>query len=161
MGAAVSIKTFIDWLYDTPFSSFIRDTDGLIAFVQSVHILAIAAVFGSALAIELRILRWFGTEASLSIIARRFLPWLWWSLLLLLTTGLIMILGEPDRTLANGVFWSKMGLVLLATGLTFWLRRPLMEAEAAPPARWQGLALTVIWVAVIFCGRWIAYAGGV
>jgi hypothetical protein len=57
-----------------------------------------------------------------------------------------------------------MALVLSAFTLTLFFRKPLLDSQfradhgswwrAAKPAAWASL---VVWVAIIFCGRWIAY----
>jgi hypothetical protein len=57
-----------------------------------------------------------------------------------------------------------MVLVLSAFTLTLFFRKPLRDPQfradhgawwrAAKPAAWASLA---VWVAIIFCGRWIAY----
>jgi len=79
----------------------------------------------------------------------------------LLATGLVMIIGEPDRTLSNVTFWIKMALVSVAFLASLALRKPLLDStRAAREAPAKGLAwiLLALWVAVIFCGRWIAYS---
>ena len=161
----MSVETISDWLYQTTFSTTLRDTDWVIPTVQSIHILAIGVVFGSALISDLRLAGVLATEETPATVVRRDLPWMWTALAVLLLTGLLMVLAEPGRTLGNAVFWSKMALVLVAFTLTLFFRRPLLDPafeaeharwrEAIKPASWLSLA---VWVAVIFCGRWIAYA---
>jgi hypothetical protein len=160
----MSVQTFDDWLYATPLSTSIRETGWLIPAVQSIHILAIAIVIGSALVSDLRLAGVLATDEAPSTVVRRYLPWMWGALLVLLLTGIVMILAEPGRTLTNTVFWTKMLLVLSAFTLTLFFRKPLLDPRfradhggwwrATKPAAWASLA---VWVAIIFCGRWIAY----
>ena len=49
----MSMTEFGDWLYATPVSTALRETSWIIPNVQSVHIIAIAVVVGSALVDEL------------------------------------------------------------------------------------------------------------
>lgn len=156
--------SFAATLYETPVSQGIRAVSWIIPFVQSVHIVAIAVLIGAALVMELRFLNLFAQDTAATAVARRHLPWLFWALAALLTTGLIMVVGEPDRTLNNYLFWYKMALVGAAFLLTFALRRPLLrDGFDLDQAKWAGLVkpsallLLMIWVAIIFCGRWIAY----
>jgi hypothetical protein len=58
-----------------------------------------------------------------------------------------------------------MILVLFAFGLTLLFRYPILHPQfRLEHARWAALAKPmawvsmVVWIAVIFCGRWIAYA---
>lgn len=160
----MSIESFGTWLYDTPFSTTLRDISWIIPSVQSIHLLAIAMVLGSALVSDLRLAGVLATDESPATVVRRYLPWMWVSLIVLLATGIIMVVAEPGRTLGNTVFWAKMVLVLFAFGLTLFFRKPLLDPafalehagwrHAVKPAAWISL---IVWVAVVFCGRWIAY----
>jgi len=150
-----------EWIYGTALSSAIRDHDWVVPVVQSVHIIAIAVVVGAALVTELRVLGIVAPEESLTVVTQRYLPWMWRALAVLLATGLVMIIGEPDRTLTNTIFWIKMALVSTAFLASRALRKPLLDStRAVGEARAKGLAwiLLALWVAVIFCGRWIAYS---
>jgi hypothetical protein len=155
-------------------SDAIAQTDGSIAIasagwviptVQAIHILAIAVVMSATAMLNLRLAGFIGQDSSVRQLANRSLPWLWWSLPVLLATGLVMIVGEPARELTNAYFWSKMALVLLATALTVVLQRLLDDCpyRAMTPAkrgvtRAISLLSLVLWLAIIFCGRWIAYS---
>lgn len=160
----MSLETFGDWLYQTPVSTSIREITWIIPTVQSIHILSIAIVIGSALVSDLRLAGVLATDETPATVVRRYLPWMWSALVVLLSTGLVMVVAEPGRTLGNSIFWIKMGLVLFAFALTLGFRKPLLDPQfrvdhanwrmAIKPAAWTSLA---VWVAVIFCGRWIAY----
>jgi hypothetical protein len=99
-------------------------------------------------------------------VVKRYLPWMWRALGVLLLSGLVLVWGEPDRSLVNRVFWLKMGMVVVAFVLTVLFRKPLLDPDfdAQPTARawsikplaWLSLS---IWIAVVCGGRWIAYAG--
>jgi len=161
----MTLHAFSNALYATPISTAIRETAGLIPAVQGVHILAISVVVGSALVTDLRIAGVLATDETPQAVVRRYLPWMWCALAVLLATGLILVVGEPNRVLANRLFWTKMVLVLLALGLTLLFRYPLLDPQFRPEdARWPALARPLAWVSmliwliVIFCGRWISYA---
>jgi hypothetical protein len=160
----MSIESFANWLYDTPVSTGIREVTWMIPTVQSIHLLSIAIVVGSALVSDLRLAGVLATDETPATVVRRYLPWMWYALVVLLLTGIVMVVAEPARTLGNTIFWIKMGLVLFAFALTLTFRKPLLDPAfaldhagwrgAVKPAAWISLA---VWVAVVFCGRWIAY----
>ncbi|MDO7835550.1 hypothetical protein Q4610_10900 [Sphingobium sp. HBC34] len=160
----MSLETFGNWLYDTQVSTFLREVSWIIPTVQSIHILAISIVVGSALISDLRLAGVLATDEKPAAIVRRYLPWMWTALVILLLTGIVMLLAEPGRTLNNSIFWTKMALVLVAFALTLFFRKPLLDPEfrldharwatMVKPAAWISL---LVWVGVIFCGRWIAY----
>lgn len=112
------------WIYASPLSTAIRDILWVIPTVQSIHILAITVLFGSAVISDLRLAGVFATDEPLRGVVRRYYPWMRNALLVLLFTGLIMIIAEPDRVLVNSTFWLKMALVVSAFTLTLLLRRP-------------------------------------
>jgi hypothetical protein len=77
-----------------------------------------------------------------------------------------MILGEPQRELLNTLFWTKMALILGAVLTTAPVRKMVEDCRFRdlPPAKQQTIrALAAVslllWVGVVICGRWIAYAG--
>src|SRR5471030_2639964 len=83
------------WIDQTPLSQSIQVTNWVVPAVQTIHILAIAVVASSALMVDLRLMGLFWTDRSLKAVVARFLPLVWWPLLVLLVTGTIMIIGEP------------------------------------------------------------------
>lgn len=162
---AMTIDDAIQSIYRSTVSSSIRDTSWVIPFVQSVHICAIAVVVGSALMTELRLAGIVAADETPYVVIRRYLPWMWSALAVLLATGLLMAIGEPERVLANRVFWFKMMLVLVGVSLSLLFRRPLLDPQrsvhhggSAVAMKLVAWVLLVLWVAVIFSGRWIAYA---
>ena len=96
----------------------------------------------------------------------RFYPWIWGALAVLLATGLLQIMAEPARELLNWIFWTKLGLIVAAVLFTAPVRRLLEDCRFRElPARTRAIvrscaaASLVLWVLVVTCGRWIAYAG--
>jgi hypothetical protein len=163
-----SLDSFCTWLAATPVSQLLQTVGWIIPAVQTVHILAVAAVVTSALIIDLRLLGIRGAEQPVAAIARRFLPFIWWPLPVLLATGALLIVAEPARALENPVFILKMGLLLAAAGITLACQIPLQrdaafwELSVARKRAAQLIACASIplWVAIICAGRWIAYVQG-
>ncbi|TFZ04762.1 hypothetical protein [Ramlibacter rhizophilus] len=124
--------------------------------LEVVHIMGIALLFGNLVLLEVRA---FGRGASL--------PWLALAQLSLLLalggfllaagSGLLMFASQPGDLLANRSFTLKM-LLLFAAGANaaaFHARGSLRRMDRI--ARAQLLLSLAIWIAVIVCGRWIAY----
>jgi hypothetical protein len=166
--ALQSLDSFCNWLAATPVSQVLQTVGWIIPAVQTVHILAVAAVVTSALIIDLRLLGIRGQEQSVVAVARRFLPFIWWPLPVLLATGVLLIIAEPARALENPVFVLKMGLLLAAAGITLACQIPLKRNEAfweLSAARKRAAQLIAaasipLWVAIVCAGRWIAYVQG-
>ena len=159
------LNVICTWLEQTPLSQTIQATDWIVPTVQTVHILAIAVVAGSALMIDLRLIGMFGADQPLKNVSSRFLPFVWWPLLILLATGAIMIIGEPSRSLKNPAFQLKMSLLVAAVFITglfqFLLRHDPAFGEPGSKRRRAAATIAVLslllWSGIIFAGRWIAY----
>src|SRR5438552_15017489 len=163
-----SLDSFCSWLAATSFSQLLQTVGWIVPAVQTVHILAVAAVVSSALMLDLRLLGIRGQEHSIAATARRFLPFIWWPLPVLLATGALLITAEPARSLENPVFILKMGLLLAAAGITLACQVPLhkdaafweLSAARKRVAKLIAAASIPLWVAIICAGRWIAYVQG-
>ena len=96
---------FTEWLSQTSLSLAIQTHGWVIPTVQSIHIVAITVVVGSVFMIDLRVLGWAGRDQSLLETTGRFGPWLSGALCVLLTTGLLMVIGEPtDKKRSEALF---------------------------------------------------------
>jgi uncharacterized membrane protein len=114
----VGLRDFSRWLAATPLSHAIQTNGWVIPMLQTIHILAVAVVFSSAILVNLRLWRLLQRDVAVSDIARRFLPVIWPVLLILLLTGSLLIIGEPRRALLNTTFYFKMTLLVVALVLT-------------------------------------------
>ena len=149
------------WISNTSLSLWIGAHFWAIPILQVIHILAISSAFGSVLMINLRILGLTGGTRTMTQTVRRFLPWTWWALLVLIATGIGMIIGEPVRELVNPVFWVKMGLVI-AMVFQATVRRNIATWEVTHDGRvavrFGAVFIILLWCAIMVAGRWIAYA---
>jgi len=159
------MQALAQWLAATPASRGIAGALWLIPVLQAVHILAIAAVLSAVMLVDLRILQVAGRSQTMAETAHRFVPWIWTSLVVLAATGLLLIIGEPKRSLLNPAFQLKMLLLALAIAVTLAfqisLRRNLaLWNDGAPAGRLMSAfaVLTfLLWCAIAVAGRWIAY----
>lgn len=160
------LTEFSLWLSGTNFSLWLQTHFWVIPAVQSIHILSIAALFGSAVMLDMRIFGMAGGSRSIAQLSRRYVPWIWWAFLILLITGALLTIAEPIRELINPIFWIKMGLLPVAVvlNLVFFSavrrRGATWDTNAASHGaiRAAAVGLILLWVAIMFCGRWIAYA---
>ena len=148
---------------DTSLSGWIVTHFWAIPIFQCTHILAIAASFGSILMINARILGLNQEGRTVAQTTNRFMPWLWWSLVVLIVSGFFMIMGEPVRELINPIFWIKMGLVVIAILISIWFHKGILrdireDHDIGGMERTVAVLLVVLWIAIMFGGRWIAYA---
>jgi len=124
--------------------------------LEALHVIGIALLVGNLVALEVRV---FGRAAALPVadLARLSLTIALCGFALAAGTGALMFATQARELLANNAFLTKMGL-LLAAGLNAWVfhaRASLRRLDTQ--ARLQMAISTALWVAVIVCGRWIAY----
>ncbi|HZY19238.1 MAG TPA: hypothetical protein VFE82_12220 [Ramlibacter sp.] len=124
--------------------------------LEVAHILGIALLVGNLVLLELRV---FGRGAALPVqeLARLSLGIAGAGFLLAAASGLLMFSSQPQELIANRAFTLKMLLLLLAgcNAAAFHLRGSLWKLDG--PARAQMLVSTALWIAIVACGRWIAY----
>ena len=124
--------------------------------LEVVHIVGIALLLGNLVLLELRV---FGRGAALPVkdLARLSLSVALCGFGLVAASGLLMFATQPAELLSNRVFTLKMLLLMLAGCNAAWFHGRGSLARLDGLARAQMLASTVVWLAVVVCGRWIAY----
>jgi len=158
----MTLPTFCDWLSNTPMSLKIQTVLWIIPAVQTVHILCVTIVMTSMAMLDLRLVGVAGRQQPVSTMVNRFVPWVWWTLPILLLSGSLLIIGEPSRELLNPYFRAKMLMLLTVIIITlvvqlrnlrdstFWESRKLLAGCA-------GVISLLLWVGIVTAGRWIAY----
>ena len=141
-----------------------RENLWLYPVVEIFHISGFVILVGSAVMFDMRLL---GLSRGLSVraLARHLLPWSAAALLLILPTGLMMFSAHAADFLTNRAFQVKMGLLLAAginagifhTGPYQTVAAWDVDARAPLSARASVSLSIVIWIAIIACGRLLAY----
>jgi uncharacterized membrane protein SirB2 len=156
------IQQFCDWLSNTHVSLTIQSILWIVPAVQTVHIICVSLVMSSVAMLDLRLMGFVGRRQPILPLVERLLPWVWYSLLVLATTGIILIVGEPARELPNVAFQAKMAMLATVIVITLAIQRQARK----DPAYWEnrrvgakltGLVSLLLWVGIVTAGRWIAY----
>lgn len=160
---------FAAWLEATPLSITIQTKGWVIPLVQSIHILMIGIVFVSILMIALRVLGKVRMDQAFAEVWNRFSPWMWTALVVMVLTGIVLVIGEPLRQFASLSFWLKMTLLAIGVVSAVVFGRALRSAATVPGlpvgdepqfstgTRAVAIVTVVLWLAIIFLGRAIAY----
>lgn len=154
----------LGWLAYTPLGVAMRESLWMYPIVEVMHIVGIVTLVGAVFMFDLRVLG-FSQFLSVQTLGRHVLRWSASGLLLVVPAGLMMFAAHPQDFASNGVFLTK--LVLIATaGLNAVLFHAGVyrtaddwdKGVAAPPlAKAQALLSMALWIAVITCGRFLAY----
>ena len=126
--------------------------------------MSLALLFGSVAVVDLRILG-FSRALPLRQLASHALPWTVLAFIGAAATGSLLFMAHAADLIGNRVFIAKLCLIGLAgANAVMFHTGPYVNVAAwdvgvAPPlsARVMAAASMLMWVGVIFCGRWIAY----
>lgn len=124
--------------------------------LEVAHIVGIALLLGNLLLLEARVFGW-GRALPVAPLARLSLTLAVGGFGLTAVTGLLMFATMPAELLANRVFTAKMALIMLAGCNAGWFHaRRSLELMDGTARALMGVS-TVLWLAVVTCGRWIGY----
>lgn len=170
-------------------SQGIKDVTWIIPLLQSIHIVTIGVVFVSSLMIAMRVMGRIRADEPFPAVWARFAPWMWYGLVVMAVTGVLLVIGEPVREFTALSFWLKMTLLAIAVITTFVFGRTfaprggtgasaaytsssdasgvgdvsvadasgVASAEFSPGAKAVAAGMLLVWLAIIFLGRAIAY----
>jgi len=145
-------------------AAFVLDHPWVWPICEVLHFVGLCLLFGVMLVVNLR-MAGFISGTSLGDV-NRLLPWAMTGLGINIITGMLFFLAAPDQYTQNSAFVWKMSLVVLG-GLT--LLYPVMfDEEPASTSdilhsgfvrKAMAVSSLVIWIGVIFFGRFLPYLG--
>lgn len=161
----MEVLRFCEWLSHTSLSISLRDGTYDYPVLLIIHVVSIA-LFGGMVAIgNLRVLGAAMRRVPVSQVMEQFRPWKWVGFGVLLVTGILLSISDPVEYGGNVMYWISL-LLLLAAGVNafvfrFGIYRSVAlwdDAPVTPPSarRWAGVSL-VLWIALVFAGRAIAF----
>ena len=158
-------QSLLQWLYDTPVGTAIRENGTLFPWIESVHVLAITLVVGSISIVDLRLLGIASKGRAVSRLTAEVLPFTWVAFVVAATTGGLLFSSNAVKYAHNTFFLAKMALLVVAfanmmvfhvitsRGIERWDTSP----HTPPAARLAGGVSRLLWMAVIVVGRWIGF----
>jgi hypothetical protein len=160
----MSLLSLAQQLQAWPSSTAIRETLWY-PVIESVHVLGIVFVLGTAGVLDLRLLGRVMLRQPVSQVAQQLLPWTFGGFVIMMLSGLVLVYTEPVKTYNS--FWApiKLGLLILA-GLNAWIFQigvyknvEKWDTAAVLPlgAKLAGVLSLVLWVGIVMAGRLIAY----
>jgi hypothetical protein len=161
----MSIADFLGSLEASGLAGKIRNSLLLFPLIESTHVIGLSMVFGTIAIIDLRLLGVASTRRPFSRVASDVLKWTWGAFALTVATGLLMFITNATVYYHNFFFRSKMALLALAgiNMLMFELTAARSihrwDKERSAPLAGRAVAAVslVIWISIIFVGRWIGF----
>jgi hypothetical protein len=153
----------------TALGEWMRSSLKAMPVVESIHVMAIALLFGTILIVDLRLLGFANAHRAFTRVADELLRYTWFAFAVALITGAMMFTANASTYYVNTPFRLKL-VALLSAGINMavfqlvtaksvagWDRDPSRTPTAA---RVAGVLSILIWVTVIFLGRWIGFTKG-
>ncbi|MBI3492717.1 MAG: hypothetical protein HY047_13210 [Acidobacteria bacterium] len=163
MSSLPSLLPFFQWAEKSAFGQAMQNSAWAFATIESVHLLALAAIGGAVLIVDLRLLGFGLTRQPIRELAQDAQPWLVTSLLVLIVTGIALFFSESIKCYYSTSFAVKMISLALAMLFTFTVRRRVvgMDETRVRPLYFKLVALVslMLWFGVGAGGRWIGFSG--
>lgn len=155
---------FLGWLAATPLSQAMRSSLWLYPIVEILHIIGFVTLVGAVAMFDLRVLG-FSRHLPVQALGRHLLRWAAAGLVLIVPAGLMMFSAHPHDFADNVVFRLKLTLIAAAgtnaalfhVGVYRSVAKWNRDTPAPALAKTQAIASLGIWIAVISCGRLLAY----
>ena len=156
---------FCKWLEQTSVGSAVRESLWLFPAIETVHLLGMAALVGTVMVFDLRLLGWLMRRKRVSDIAGSLLPWTWVGFALQVVTGVLLFSSEAVKVGANPAFRLKMLLLMLA-GVhalifhwTVYRKVATWDDSTVVPlgAKIAGFTSILLWVGIVAAGRFIGF----
>jgi hypothetical protein len=135
----------------------LSNVPGLPPIVQTCHLLGIAVIMSSVVLLDLRILGLALPSQDVQELTRRVMPWVWWTLPVMLLSGSMFVFARPRRYFTNPIFGLKFALLVPAIALAAVLHFVSVRKPDSWSTKVVAALSLLLWVGVVLAGRWIAY----
>ncbi len=161
----MSFLTFCQWIETTSLSTAIREGALYYPILGAFHMIGIAWFGGMVLMGDLRVLGIGLRQAPVSEVLSQFRRWKWVGFVVVLASGGLLWWAEPVVCYKSVSFRIKIVLLLLVGVNALVFRRGAYGSNAAGddgPVKSRGARLAaclsmLLWVALVFTGRGIAF----
>jgi hypothetical protein len=155
----------LDALEQGGLAQAMRDSMWLYPAVETVHIVGFIILVGAVIMFDLRVLG-LSKRVPVRMLAGHLLPWGAAALVLIVPAGLLMFSSDAGNLVSNRAFVLKMLLLMFAGTNAAAFHMGVFRTAAkwdqgvvAPmAARVHAGVSVLLWLAIVTCGRMIAYA---
>ena len=162
----MSIETLLQAITESELGMAISMNGYAFPWLETLHVFALATVFGSIALVDTRLIGFGSHRRSASKLIKELLPFTWVGFVCAVITGSLLFTSNPYSYAESIPFLTKMGLIVLA-GINmmifhFGAYRQIdgWDNDSTPPVsvRLSGAISLCLWVIVLFYGRWIGFA---
>lgn len=161
----MDLHTFFLNIQNSGLAQFVNTFGITYPFVESLHVIAVALVFGSIMVVDLRLLGLASVNRPFTRVGLDLLKLTWVGFALAVFTGILLFLPNASSIYQNPNFQIKMLLILLA-GVNMAIMEGVVgrdlaiwdtHAKPPTPARLCGFLSLAFWTGVIVFGRLIGF----
>lgn len=161
----MDFSSFFTDLQNSALAQWVNTAGPTYVIVESLHVIAVALVFGTILIVDLRLLGLASNSRPFTRVAHDLLRLTWGGFALAVITGILLFLPNAAGISINVNFQLKMILLVLA-GINMFVfelvtARTVEQWDTALPpptvARVAGLLSIGFWMSVIVFGRLIGF----
>jgi hypothetical protein len=157
----MTILSFFNWLGNTSVGLAIQKSNWGIAIGEMVHLLALAALGGTILLVDLRLFGIGMKRQPASRLARELSPIFWASLAVMFVSGVLILSGETMKCYYNPAFRLKMLLLFLALFFQTTFHRNVVASATGTDSSFKSKSAATVslalWLSVGLAGRAIGY----
>lgn len=152
---------FFQWSNNLWIGHAISATTWAFPLIETIHILALAVLYGAMVLIDLRLVGLGMRKQPVSLLARNLEPYMTWGLIVMLASGYLLFSAEALKCFDNAGFRFKMTVLVPAVLFQFTVFRRIThqeESKRSRPLGWVVSALSVaLWFGVGAGGRAIGF----
>jgi len=162
------IAALLGSLESSGLATWLRASLYAFPLIESFHVLGLTMVFGTIAIVDLRLLGLASVRRPFAAVASDLTSWTWAAFALTVSTGMLMFSTNAVAYSQNVQFRIKMALLVLA-GINLMafhatagrsVQRWNTEKAAPLAGRLTGGFSLLLWIAVIFLGRWVGFTRG-
>ena len=123
---------FFRWCDSTWLGETIRGSRIYFPIIETFHLLALTILFGAVVVLNLRLCRLIMKHQPVQQVAQDLSPWAFWSLIVILVSGILLFLSEAMKCYASTPFQVKMSFLFAALVFHFTVHRKVTVRERDP-----------------------------
>jgi len=159
-----TLSHYLRILEDSSWAETIRQSLWLYPALEIIHIAGIVMLVGGALFFDLRLLG-YSRMLSIAGLSAYLLPLSRKGLLLIIPSGILLFITNAKSLGVDPTFWLKMSLLVIAALNVFVFHRFIFNVPANLKfkekvpflAKIVAMVSMLVWIAIIACGRLLAY----
>src|SRR5579863_3539155 len=110
----MSLASFLEWLSNTQFSMYMRESTWGEPIVESIHVLTLTLFLGFAVMLDMRLLGVVLKRRRMSEVLAQFNPWLFGGFAVMIVSGALLFSADPVSFYTTTFFKVKMIMLVLA-----------------------------------------------